>query len=100
MSSVTKVEMGKYSVFTGLIHRTRCNHVQCSFPRQLRCKLLIKCQLDPLDVMAQLDGRSQLQVHAFLDCREVQQEQRLSINLLQTHKLTEDAFLAKLSIAV
>ncbi len=51
-------------------------------PRQLRGKLLIKRQLDPLNVVAQLDGRSQLQVHTLLHCREVEQQQCLSINLL------------------
>lgn len=51
-------------------------------PGQLRGKLLIKCQLDPLNVVAQLDGRAQLQVHTLLHCWEVQQQQRLSINLL------------------
>lgn len=52
-------------------------------PRQLCGKLLIKCQLDPLNVVAQLDGWSQLQVHTLLNCWEVQQQQRLSVNLLQ-----------------
>lgn len=53
-----------------------------SIPRQLRGKLLIKCQLDPLNVVAQLDGWSQLQIHTLLHCWEVQQQQRLSVNLL------------------
>lgn len=53
-------------------------------PHQLCSKLLIKCQFDPLNVVAQLYGWSQLQVHAFLDCWEIQQQQCLSINLLQT----------------
>lgn len=51
-------------------------------PRQLRSKLLIKCQLDPLNVVAQFDGWSQLQVHALLHSWEIQQEKRLSVNLL------------------
>lgn len=51
--------------------------------RQLRSKLLIESELDPLDVVAQLDGRSQLQVHTLLHCGEVEQEQRLAINLLE-----------------
>lgn len=52
-------------------------------PRRLRGKLLIKRQLDPLNVVAQLDGRSQLQVHTLLHCWEVQQQKCLSVNLLQ-----------------
>lgn len=51
-------------------------------PHQLRGKLLIKCQLDPLNVVAQLDGWSQLQIHTLLHCWQVQQQKCLSINLL------------------
>lgn len=73
-------------ILNGLTHRTGCSHIPHLVPRQLRSKLLIKCQLDPLDVVAQLDGRSQLQVHTLLHCWEVQQQQRLSVNLLPTHE--------------
>lgn len=31
-------------------------------------KLLVECQLDPLNVVAQLDRWAQLQVHALLHC--------------------------------
>lgn len=58
---------------------------------QLCSKLLIKCQLDPLDVVAQLDSWAQFQVHALLHCREVEQEQRLSVNFLQTHTFLSNA---------
>lgn len=74
---------GQKTLFlNGLTHRTGCSHIPHLVPRQLRSKLLIKCQLDPLDVVTELDGRSQLQVHTLLHCREVQQQQRLSVNFL------------------
>lgn len=53
---------------------------------QLRGKLLIKRQFDPLDVMAQLDGRPQLQVHALLHRRQIEQEKSLSVDLLREHE--------------
>lgn len=83
MSSVRKVKMVTYSVFHRL-DNTKQDVVKSQFiPHQLRSKLLIKRQLDPLDVVAKLDGRSQFQVHALLHCWQVQQEKRLSINFLK-----------------
>lgn len=85
-----KLKWGNTVFFIGLIHRI--NVVRSMFTsRQLRGKLLIKCQLDPLNVVAQLDGWSQLQVHTLLHCWKVQQQQRLSINLLKKHLFIWDS---------
>ena len=52
-----------------------------SLPR-LGGKLLVEGQLHPLHVVAELDGGSQLQVHTLLDCGQVEQQQRLAVDLL------------------
>ena len=45
-------------------------------------KLLIKSKLDPLYVMAKLDGRAQLQVHALLNGGKGKEQKGLPIDLL------------------
>lgn len=67
--------MGNYSVFHRIYNRLDVHFQLCG-------KLLVKCQLDPLNVVAQLDGWSQLQIHALLYRWQVQQQQCLSIDLL------------------
>lgn len=79
-----------------MIHRAKGrSHILGKSPKNVKCptllyrrspsagKLLVKCQLDPLDVMAQLDGRAELQVHALLYSGKVQQKQRLTVNFLE-----------------
>lgn len=59
MSSVKKVKMENTVFFTGLKHKKEAVMSMVA-PHQLRSKLLIKCQLDPLNVVAKLDCWSQL----------------------------------------
>lgn len=70
-----KSQVGNYSVFHRIYNRLDVHFQLCG-------KLLVKCQLDPLNVVAQLDGWSQLQIHALLYRWQVQQQQCLSIDLL------------------
>lgn len=46
----------------------------------------IESHLDPLDLMAQLDGGPQLQLHALLHCGEGQQQERLAVDILPGDK--------------
>lgn len=48
--------------------------------------LRIKGDFDPLDLVAQLDGRSQLQVHALLHCGQREEQKSLSINVLRQER--------------
>lgn len=43
----------------------------------------IESQFDPLDLVAQLDGGTEFEVHALLDGRQGQQEESLAVNVLQ-----------------
>lgn len=84
-----KVTIGSNTVCcTGLLHRIGCSFVHV-LPHRLRRKLLVESQLDPLNVVAKLDGWSQLQVHTLLHSGEVQQQQRLSVNLLREISCTQ-----------
>lgn len=58
-------------------------------PRQkvsLVSKLGVEGHFDSLDLMTEFDGGAELKVHAFLDCRKGQQQQGLSINVLEKEK--------------
>lgn len=84
-----KVTIGSNTVCcTDFIHRVGRSFVHATTHR-LRCKLLVECQLDPLNVVAKLDGWSQLQIHTLLHGGEVEQQQSLSINLLRKTSCTQ-----------
>lgn len=59
-------------------------------PPRLKVSLVsvlgVEGHFDSLDLMAEFDGGAELQVHAFLDCRKCQQQQGLSINVLEKEK--------------
>lgn len=52
-------------------------------------ELLVEGHLDALDLVTQLDGRSQLQVHALLDGGQRQQQQRLAVDVLCAGRQTQ-----------
>lgn len=51
-------------------------------------ELLVEGHLDALDLVTQLDGGAQLQVHALLDGGQREQQQRLAVNVLHTGRQT------------
>lgn len=62
---------------------TVCNVYFIQNP-QLCGKFLVEFQFDSFDMVTQLYGWSQFQVHTLLQCGQVEQKQSLSINLLKT----------------
>lgn len=50
------------------------------------CKLLVEGKFDPLNVMAEFNSWSKLQVHALLNSGQGQQQQCLAINFLSEDK--------------